>query len=100
RATLVLALSLHDALPICVEDVYPRFLQRFRQRDDFLMRRATGHQIHHRHAEHDNEILAAGLAYRLDNFHRETTAVFTVAAVLVRSEEHTSELQSRENLVC
>ena len=44
---------------------------------------AVGHQINHREAVHDDEVLAASAAGFLDDLHREAAAVFGAAAVLV-----------------
>src|SRR5690606_24425543 len=43
---------------------------------------------------------ALGALYRLDERHVRLAFTETVRQLLARSEEHTSELQSRENLVC
>src|SRR5690606_39558078 len=41
------------------------------------------------------------LLYKVVAFLKESASLFTILATsVVRSEEHTSELQSRENLVC
>src|SRR5690606_41999822 len=91
----IYTLSLHDALPICVDIAdcvnarYVRF--HFRVDDDavfFDLQSPIGNRTKFR-----NESVVANDCIYIDPFH-----VFP--ARLLRSEEHTSELQSRENLVC
>src|SRR5436309_15699953 len=72
--TEIYTLSLHDALPICRQHERPG---RRRRTDRALPRSHRGLQ-----------------APALDRRHGRA------AAEVRRSEEHTSELQSRENLVC
>src|SRR5690606_42088913 len=87
-------LSLHDALPISIRQVAPVL--------PFRRSARAGHQLFHRpggggHAEagghHHHRAEAAG-AVQLHALAHEALAL------AYRSEEHTSELQSRENLVC
>src|SRR5690606_40323413 len=76
--TEIYTLSLHDALPICAEVVGVR-----RDEADAVVRVFTGTHVARR---------ATALLGAVDQ-----------AVALgddLRSEEHTSELQSRENLVC
>src|SRR5690606_41988102 len=79
-AAPVCALSLHDALPICLQ------LCRLRQRRGFARCRIDQHhpvlRRHHHHRAVADEARMEWIAQE------------------ERSEEHTSELQSRENLVC
>src|SRR5690606_41652660 len=75
-------LSLHDALPI----------SRHRDQSDALPSGEYHVWLHPRPDQHD---LARSLD-RVDQAERGSTA----EARRARSEEHTSELQSRENLVC
>src|SRR5690606_40355947 len=77
-------LSLHDALPIFADRLGPRL--------DELHERLGGDEDRHEHNEH----------HRREN-HQPCQAVREDPVDPVaggRSEEHTSELQSRENLVC
>src|SRR3712207_8536564 len=74
--TEIYTLSLHDALPIS----HPRAGQR-------------GHQVHLVAAAQEDPV---GVAEHL----RHLAVLRAVAAVHDRSEEHTSELQSRQYLVC
>src|SRR5690606_41661839 len=69
--TAIYTLSLHDALPICFLDKFPI---------------NPGHilVVPKRHAVELTEVDPESLQ----------------SVILARSEEHTSELQSRENLVC
>src|SRR5690606_41454177 len=75
--TDIYTLSLHDALPILVSESYYEV------------------EPEKELTEEDLKIMEA-LA-RLNNAKAETNSAFNETA---RSEEHTSELQSRENLVC
>src|SRR5690606_41982583 len=79
----IYTLSLHDALPICLR---PGLAD---ARDEKLENRARMlGRIDVRGTQVGREQLVAA-----EHIQRQK-------AVLVRSEEHTSELQSRENLVC
>src|SRR5690606_40981827 len=74
-------LSLHDALPICI---YEKFLE-FNDTDP--------HNVEH--------IMVETGARNTLFFNKEADAVAVFSTnEYPRSEEHTSELQSRENLVC
>src|SRR5690606_40274410 len=91
------ALSLHDALPICrtqfiafsgvvVDDVEDYFQIGIMQVRDHLLEFAD---------------LAAGKVFGMRREKRNAVVAPVIAhAFFQRSEEHTSELQSRENLVC
>src|SRR5690606_41759594 len=92
------SLSLHDALPIChgAEQRRRRGQRRDRvARDirqhgpDALLMRGQHLQPPHKKVE---EAVTSGIALR--------AAAAVAEYGLVRSEEHTSELQSRENRVC
>src|SRR5256885_3906845 len=52
-----------------------------------------------RHAEESDAFISSSIQARIDDLH-EAFADVHVAAILTRSEEHTSELQSPCNLVC
>src|SRR5690606_42105273 len=83
--TVIYSLSLHDALPICTSiEAY------------FCAREKTCHGAaeYCASARHN-----ARQATRFAAFKRARRAGLS-APTLPRSEEHTSELQSRENLVC
>src|SRR5690606_41840101 len=75
-------LSLHDALPILKEEI-EAFAKRFRQQTDLTL-------------EFDDEACDA----LIDESVSQDKTIRSVAEEKFRSEEHTSELQSRENLVC
>src|SRR5690606_39766596 len=90
-------LSLHDALPICRSD---------------SRRHCGGKARHHRTLANAGPIAGPGamlLRNRFPALPVDALAMFertigrcaqSIAAKLPRSGEHTSELQSRENLVC
>src|SRR5690606_41466091 len=91
------SLSLHDALPIWADDGGPR---RPRSRD---VTRSLGAEL----AAPLLLLLEVLVALEkvevrvlVDPAHLELRAGAQGAALRPRSEEHTSELQSRENLVC
>src|SRR5690606_41350743 len=86
--TNIHTLSLHDALPISV--------RRRRRRAEIRQGRpAAGRDANHRGARHQGQIPQPEPVYpgreSVRPAHRRQYG---------RSEEHTSELQSRENLVC
>src|SRR5690606_40038778 len=76
--TQTYTLSLHDALPILIRP--PHHAHGTVEIDDGLLEADRGHA----HAARA----------------RDEQAIFGTPIVSTRSEEHTSELQSRENLVC
>src|SRR5690606_41367324 len=82
-ATSPYTLSLHDALPICLDDVDSAVLDHVLDVDEPL---------------HAYRLGQAGgvLLDRRDDVRRKPDR----RRYACRSEEHTSELQSRENLVC
>src|SRR5690606_40573936 len=80
--TAIYTLSLHDALPICSFRVVPWNGKGFVAD---VPRPASDPDAH---------------AARLGRAHRAGDGRARRDRVLLRSEEHTSELQSRENLVC
>src|SRR5690606_41456965 len=79
-------LSLHDALPICFAGIPPQgsYLYRFPVRQ-------SGTYWYHAHSGFQEQLGLYGPLI-IDPLEPEPFAY--------RSEEHTSELQSRENLVC
>src|SRR5690606_41316939 len=81
-------LSLHDALPILAVDEHPA-----------QGRTLAGHRAHVDHAAAAGQLDEAP---GLEPGQQQVAIAFGDHAlgVVVRSEEHTSELQSRENLVC
>src|SRR5690606_39628702 len=85
--TVVFALSLHDALPISVGVIAAALGRRL---DTVTMHTAGILCV----GPLGTPILEAGPLY-LELAHADPVAVG-----MARSEEHTSELQSRENLVC
>src|SRR5690606_42050023 len=94
------SLSLHDALPISSWSIpykRNRHGNSVRNRRLDVVKRQTGsgtERLDHAGllSATDEEIVAYA--------HREGLVVFTQDDDFLRSEEHTSELQSRENLVC
>src|SRR5690606_40867004 len=87
--TEIYTLSLHDALPICSLVSMADFVESG-EKQAYLLDAMRRHlPDHHRPGSYaDLEVVH----YRPD--------ASKPAAALPRSEEHTSELQSRENLVC
>src|SRR5438874_3034061 len=65
-----------------------------------LFRSGRGEPVHFGHLDvHKHEIIVAG-ADRVDRFTAIPHHVHLVSPLHERSEEHTSELQSRRDLVC
>src|SRR5690606_41722333 len=93
--TVIDALSLHDALPICQKPLREaEHAKRFEQR--FVAADLNGDgKLGKVEVAEKMPRLAKGFAWMDDD--RDG---FLSRAELRRSEEHTSELQSRENLVC
>src|SRR5690606_41651570 len=93
-------LSLHDALPISVKADSPQVLALYHRRLHAKLRCPDSGHIAARTSADDNQVKAAlrhdGLPSQVSKKHRDR--IFD--QLLERSEEHTSELQSRENLVC
>src|SRR5690606_41395659 len=90
RATPLLStLSLHDALPISA--LLPRHAQQ-------PVEVVAHHRGLGRHRRHLLELVELVASLRLDL--PGHPGLGDPAGQLLRSEEHTSELQSRENLVC
>src|SRR5690606_42110199 len=97
--THLYTLSLHDALPICKLTLTIRYpadiplaLRRIRETAGWLnIREESGHLT---------MSLPPYVVRRLRVSDSERAAMNMKARLSGRSEEHTSELQSRENLVC
>src|SRR5690606_42024637 len=83
-------LSLHDALPIYTGGV--RFFRRFMARPEPFFIEVFAHIIR------TNSSRGAGIVS--DRPSRYVIVGNGITGTTARSEEHTSELQSRENLVC
>src|SRR5690606_39804228 len=81
-------LSLHDALPISRHS--GRRMPQHAGGDAGLLDLAVAGQ----HARHPRQVHLVGPATGVAEHHR------AVSGVVARSEEHTSELQSRQKLVC
>src|SRR5207302_7445719 len=83
-------LSLHDALPIfgTIAQVLGHLVLGGQAGDDQRVRHAVGSTV---------ELRPTELAAPMD---RRQLVREPLGDLLIRSEEHTSELQSRENLVC
>src|SRR3712207_9127748 len=81
--TEIYTLSLHDALPICIVNGEHRAARIAEDMLDSLVVQGSDHHFGSGH----------GLAH-------VTRSVGSFTCVSVRSEEHTSELQSRQYLVC
>src|SRR5690606_41836407 len=94
-STQISTLSLHDALPISLHAGIGPFQGLLRRR------REHGVQTHGVGAVLvDGFLRVDTVVFRLRHFaHAGSLQRQTIAAAF-RSEEHTSELQSRENLVC
>src|SRR5690606_41704913 len=91
--TVIYPLSLHDALPICVFfDVFHRFHISDGIVDD--SRQADGWAVVFRAIDGVGSQNDISRTREIDMLTQETPCMSA------RSEEHTSELQSRENLVC
>src|SRR5690606_41223553 len=89
-------LSLHDALPICEADV--RLLaDQGPGRDG---REQAGQAQQHRRSANGHRTGSPLGVVPLSYWYRSRCAALGAGAAAYRSEEHTSELQSRENLVC
>src|SRR5690606_39390970 len=96
HATAIYPLSLHDALPIC----YAAADQR-RQRDlDAARRHPAWNYCHICDVGVDGPALAFVLRQPHFALPRSGDPRRPLLREYPRSEEHTSELQSRENLVC
>src|SRR5690606_40542341 len=92
------ALSLHDALPICAGRPRHAAIP-----DCHGHRRSPLHRRVFRIVRLDREEAPVGahcLGVPPMTTQRTKTEIATEFLTLCRSEEHTSELQSRENLVC
>src|SRR5690606_41019012 len=92
--------SLHDALPISPEIVpHVKKLLTELAGDDA---RRGGFTVHTTIDPHLQAAARKALRENLDNYLRrqKLKPPFTLEKRRLRSEEHTSELQSRENLVC
>src|SRR5436309_5658347 len=85
--TYIYTLSLHDALPIllCSIKLGISIISRSYMRILEIM------------LEH---VIAANDVEETRNFTNYIQFLYTALSIRLRSEEHTSELQSRENLVC
>src|SRR5207302_7792286 len=98
--TYTYTLSLHDALPICLHE---RRRQRARAAIDLGIEVDGDVSLpHHAAVRHrGRHRLPAGVRRRraVDVARRRDADQYRVLPVQERSEEHTSELQSRENLV-
>src|SRR5690606_42060409 len=93
-------ISLHDALPISQRPVYLRL-----QEDDHLLYTGTtpeeeGVIITERPLVVHNDQVWRLSAWQSNSWRNAFLDPLPELLLLVRSEEHTSELQSRENLVC
>src|SRR5690606_41403213 len=82
------AVALHAALPICVDA----------ERGARRVCRAAPEAHEHARRARAHEVQGSGVARRTPDDHGHVELVDE--ALEVRSEEHTSELQSREKLVC
>src|SRR5690606_41295147 len=94
----ILTLSLHDALPIsglvlpCLADVHSHAFHR--------ALRGRTHSGGGSFWTWREAMYALAAALTPERYERLARAVFAELALGGRSEEHTSELQSREKLVC
>src|SRR5690242_20966142 len=90
--TLSYTLSLHDALPIYLRNQRQPILERLRAADELAVD-AVRRNL--RIAVHDEQRRPAGRGVELP-----AVVARAVVVGVVRSEEHTSELQSHVNIVC
>src|SRR5690606_41713531 len=92
-------LSLHDALPI-----YPHakidVVTKWKSVADTLHQRLTRYIPNVGLVRSGKKYRGRVTVYTADSLHHSDFSANIVLADEVRSEEHTSELQSRENLVC
>src|SRR5690606_41399513 len=96
-ATVIYTLSLHDALPIWANVVRWEMRTRlFLRTAEFLWQ--EGHTAHETKQEALAEAQQMNGVYA--DFAERFMAMPVIQGVKTRSEEHTSELQSRENVVC
>src|SRR5690606_42017302 len=96
----IYTLSLHDALPISVivdQDEIPGTGRAVQVALSALPEDFDGDVLV---LSGDVPLLQAETLESLVAGHRAAAAAATVLSARIRSEEHTSELQSRENLVC
>src|SRR5690606_42018294 len=98
-ATPLYTLSLHDALPICT-DRRDRCPDSGDARDPECQRLRTYRCRHLRPVERPRAGMIADCSGQTLEDQRRLNTVSSAEASASRSEEHTSELQSRENLVC
>src|SRR5690606_40258742 len=89
--TYIATVSLHDALPI-----YPRLLKRGATNKKYVCTYVGGTQAHLMYIQGD----VAAVRVECPTGGLNENGAEDVVFVRARSEEHTSELQSRENLVC
>src|SRR5690606_41689667 len=94
--TAVSSLSLHDALPISARPPHEG-AARF---DPSMPRRPTVKTPAPRDAEHRAASYPTGRRGRVVALAVTAACAMSAGTLVARSEEHTSELQSRENLVC
>src|SRR5207249_5194320 len=91
--TQIYTLSLHDALPIYR---FVRKLAAMSQRRDLSFQLPCNVNWHHlRHRRRGSGVSSLSSLYFVEALVADSQTVF-----LLRSEEHTSELQSRFDLVC
>src|SRR5690606_41744950 len=98
--SLVYPLSLHDALPISplLQNLPPNLIK-LKLNAHFSLHSLTFDVTCINTLPRSLQVLT--LPYRHDRMRNLFTALpFAPLATTTRSEEHTSELQSRENLVC
>src|SRR5690606_39662915 len=91
--SVIVILALHDALPICCPE------QRFA-----MMRSCKSSRLPFGAVwsitSGSGSTIASGIASERTSLPHAASAMQTTRHLMPRSEEHTSELQSRENLVC
>src|SRR5690606_40276340 len=97
--TQLYTLSLHDALPICIRNA-----PLAHHCSDFLTAAVAeiGDELDELHAESSSRERWRSLAGEQGRRQPrdDVSCLLGAVASTTRSEEHTSELQSRENLVC
>src|SRR5262245_62640754 len=94
-SSAILTVSLHDALPICKDDRAAAHPPEHRLAEK-VHREVGDEQGGYDHRKHED---SETQRVRID-LHPSTFPGFRPEIVTIRSEEHTSELQSLRHLVC
>src|SRR5207249_10158369 len=95
-STHTYTLSLHDALPISIDTIYTDFKDPAGLKAECAAAKRSGFAA--KMAIHPAQLATINEAFSVSAEEREWAE--RVIAAFARSEEHTSELQSRFDLVC